>query len=52
MKWFLGAIVLLTIALVFHLGLLAYAMYTLLGVMLLSRFLARTWAEHLSAKSE
>jgi len=52
MKWFLGATVLLTIALVFHLGLLAYAMYTLLGVMLLSRFLARTWAEHLTATRE
>ena len=52
MKWFLGASLLLIIALVFHLGLLAYAMYGLLGVMLLSRFLARTWSEHLSARRE
>ena len=52
MKWFLGASLLLIIALVFHLGLLAYAMYVLLGVMLLSRFLARTWSEHLSARRE
>jgi uncharacterized repeat protein (TIGR01451 family) len=52
MKWFLGASLLLSVALEFHLGLLAYAMYTLLGVMLLSRFLARTWAEHLSARRE
>ncbi len=52
MKWFLGATLLLTLALVFHLGLLAYAMYALLGTMLLSRFLARTWAEHLTAKRE
>ncbi len=52
MKWFFGATLLLAIALVFHLGLLAYAMYALLGVMLLSRFLARTWAEHLTATRE
>ena len=31
----------------FHLGLLAYAMYVLLGVMLVSRFLTRNWAESL-----
>jgi len=49
MKWFAGAILLLLVALVCNLGLLAYAMYALLGVMLASRFLARTWAENLSA---
>ncbi len=52
MKWFLGATLLLVIALVFQLGLLAYAMYALLGVMLVSRFLARTWSEHLTAQRE
>src|SRR5262245_5880329 len=52
MKWSLGATALLVAALVFQLGLLAYAMYALLGTMLLSRFLARTWAEHLTAKRE
>jgi uncharacterized protein (DUF58 family) len=52
MKWFLGATLVLVIALVFQLGLLAYAMYALLGVMLISRFLARTWSEHLSAERE
>jgi uncharacterized repeat protein (TIGR01451 family) len=52
MKWFLGAALTLVIALVFHLGLLAYAMYALLGVMLVSRFLARTWSENLSAERE
>jgi len=52
MKWFAGASLLLLIALVFNLGLLAYAMYTLLGVMLVSRFLTRTWAESLSATRE
>ena len=52
MKWFAGAVLLLVFALVFKLGLLAYAMYALLGVMLVSRFLARTWSEHLDAKRE
>lgn len=52
MKWFLGALVLLIVALTFRLGLLAYAMYALLGVMLLSRFLARTWSEQLTARRE
>jgi uncharacterized protein (DUF58 family) len=52
MKWFLGATLLLVVALVFNLGLLAYAMYALLGVMLVSRFLARTWSENLAASRE
>jgi uncharacterized repeat protein (TIGR01451 family) len=52
MKWFLGAVLLLVVALVFRVGLVAYAMYTLLGVMLLSRFLARTWSEHLTTRRE
>lgn len=52
MKWFAGAILLLLVALVFDLGLLAYAMYALLGVMVASRVLARAWAESLSAVRE
>jgi uncharacterized protein (DUF58 family) len=52
MKWFLGALLLLGVALALDLGLLAYAMYALLGVMLVSRFLARTWSENLSATRE
>jgi len=52
MKWFAGACLLLLIALAFDLGLLAYAMYALLGVMIASRFLARTWAESLAAERE
>jgi len=52
MKWFAGASLLLLVALVFNLGLLAYSMYALLGVMIVSRFLARTWAENLSAVRE
>jgi uncharacterized repeat protein (TIGR01451 family) len=52
MKWVAAAILLLVAALVFRLGLLAYAMYALLGVMLLSKWLSRTWAENLSAQRE
>jgi uncharacterized protein (DUF58 family) len=52
MKWFVGAILLLLISLIFNLGLLAYAMYALLGVLLVSRWLSRTWAESVHAKRE
>ena len=52
MKWFLGAVLLLAVALALDLGLLAYAMYALLGVMLVSRFLARSWSENLRATRE
>lgn len=52
MRWFTGAIMLLLIALVFGLGLLAYAMYALLGVMLVSRWMSRSWVENLTAERE
>jgi uncharacterized repeat protein (TIGR01451 family) len=52
MKWFAAVAALLAIALVFHLGLLAYAMYALLGILLLSKWLSRNWAENLSAVRE
>src|SRR5437667_1145469 len=52
MKWFLGVIAFLVIALLLQSGLLAYAMYVLLGVMLLSRFLARSWIGNLTATRE
>src|SRR5262245_10636246 len=52
MKWFLGVLVFLGLALILQSGLLAYAMYVLLGVMLLSRFLARSWIGHLTAARE
>lgn len=52
MRWLLGAILLLAFGLVLQLGLLVYAMYVLLGVILLSRFLAREWIENLSATRE
>ncbi len=50
MKWIFGALVLLVAGLVLRLELLVYAMYVLLGVLFVSRVLARTWIESLSAK--
>ena len=52
MKWFAGTTLLLLAALIFNLGLLAYAMYALAGVMIVSRLLARTWSESLAASRE
>ena len=52
MGWFLSVTLLLLVALAFDLGLLAYAMYVLLGVMIASRLLAKTWVENLSAMRE
>ena len=49
MKWFLGAALLLFVALVLEAGLLAYAMYVLLALLVVSRFLARSWMNGLSA---
>ena len=44
MRWYAGAIVILAAALALGLGLLAYAMYVLLAMLLVSRLLARSWA--------
>jgi uncharacterized protein (DUF58 family) len=49
MKWFLGAATLLLIALILGSGLLAYSMYVLLGLLIVSRLLARNWIAHVSA---
>lgn len=49
MKWLVGAGLILLFALVFQLELLAYAMYSLLAVMVVSRLLAHTWITNLSA---
>src|SRR5271170_8517 len=49
MKWILGTLALLAIGLVLKLGLLVYAMYVLLGILLLSRFFTRTWTEQMVA---
>jgi uncharacterized repeat protein (TIGR01451 family) len=52
MKWFLGVAFFLFAALILESGLLAYAMYVLLGVMLVSRVLTRSWTENLTASRE
>lgn len=49
MKWALAIAILWLLGLVFHLNLLVYAMYVLGGVLMLGRFLARTWTESLMA---
>jgi len=50
MKWILGTLALLLLGLVLQLSLLVYAMYVLLGVLLLSRFFTRTWTEKIVAR--
>ncbi len=50
MRWIFGTLVLLLIGLFFKLSLLVYAMYVLLGVLLLSRTFANAWVEKLFAK--
>lgn len=49
MRWLAGVLVLLLVTLVFGLGLLVYAMYALLGVLLVSRWLTHRWSQALSA---
>src|SRR5215211_1572461 len=49
MRWLIAAAVVLVLAIVLDLGLLAYAMYALIGVIAVSRKLADTWSGHLTA---
>jgi uncharacterized protein (DUF58 family) len=49
MKWIVGAVVLLLTGLVFELGLLVYAMYVLLGVLIISRVLSQAWIGNIGA---
>jgi uncharacterized protein (DUF58 family) len=49
MRWLLSVTLILLVALVFESGLLAYAMYVLLIMMITSRLLARAWTGNLSA---
>ena len=51
-KWLIAAGLILLAALILESGLLAYAMYVLLGVMLLSRLLARDWLGRVTATRE
>jgi uncharacterized protein (DUF58 family) len=50
MKWIAGTILLLALGAVFHLGFLMYAMYALLGVLLLNRFFTRAWTGAIEAR--
>lgn len=50
MTWFLAAVALLLAALALDSGLLAYATYVLLGLLLLTRFFARRWTASLDAE--
>lgn len=52
MRWLVGSLLLLLIATVFQLGLLVYAMYALLVVMLGSRWLTNYWAKNLTVHRE
>jgi uncharacterized protein (DUF58 family) len=49
MRWFVVAIAFLLVAVALNLGLLAYAMYALLGVIVVSRALADRWSAELAA---
>ncbi|MCE9562285.1 MAG: DUF58 domain-containing protein [Planctomycetes bacterium] len=50
MIWFVGIVLLLGLALALQAGLVAFAGYVLLGVFLVSRFLARRWVHDLHAE--
>ena len=52
MKWFIGTLLLLLAALILESGLLAFAMYVLLALLVLSRFLAHSWIGHLTANRQ
>ncbi len=49
MRWLVVTVVFLLVALALNLGLLAYAMYAMLGIIVLSRTLADRWSAHLTA---
>lgn len=48
-RWLVGVVLVLGFALVFQLGLLAQAMYGLLAVLIVSRWLTRQWSEGVEA---
>ena len=49
MKWFVGVGLLLLLSQLMQSDMLAYAMYTLLTLMVVSRLLAQSWIQHLTA---
>jgi uncharacterized protein (DUF58 family) len=52
MRWLIGAVALLAVAIALDLGLFAYAMYALLGVIVASRLLVIGWSGNLLATRE
>jgi uncharacterized protein (DUF58 family) len=52
MRWLIAAAALLVVAITLGMGLLAYAMYALVGVIVVSRNLADAWSGHLAATRE
>ena len=50
MKWIFATLGLLVLGLILKLSLLIYAMYVLLGVLMLSRFFSRVWTDQIDAK--
>jgi uncharacterized protein (DUF58 family) len=52
MKWYVGSVLLLLAALILESGLLAYAMYVLLALLVGSRLLARSWIAGLRAERD
>src|SRR5882724_6591714 len=52
MKWILGTVALLILGLALQLSLLVYAMYVLLGILLLSRFFTRAWTENIAVSRQ
>jgi uncharacterized protein (DUF58 family) len=52
MRWLIGAVALLAVAIALGLGLFAYAMYALLGVIVASRVLVNRWSSNVVAMRE
>ena len=50
MKWFVGAGLILLFAMIFRIEPLAYAMYALLSLLVVSRLLSQTWIQNLRAE--
>jgi uncharacterized protein (DUF58 family) len=51
-RWLIVIVALIGLALALKAGLVAFAGYVILGVLLLSRFLAKSWITHLEAERE
>ena len=52
MNWLVGALLILLLAIALQMGLLAFAMYAVILVVLISRYLAKTWIENLEVTRE